>query len=174
MSDEAQRETSALVIPAFGKSPALSLEMSKTREGEKRIIEAKTVNPATYAELEYTYNEAYRELVKNSAMLGYQITLAEKALEDAKATILLDKYPDFMKDKPKTQDNADLRKAFMMRDDDYVAALDRINMLKANLAFVDGRVKVFERTCSYMKKRMDLLIRSGLSGADMYITHGRK
>lgn len=167
-------ENSALVLPAFGQSPKLSLEMSSTREAERRLIEAKTVNPLTFADLSHCYNESYRELKKHSSTLGYQLTLAEKALEAAKATVLLDKYPDFMKDKPKTQDNADLRKAYMMRDADYLAALDRINQLKAIESFVEGRIKIMERVCSYMKTQMDILTRSGLSNANMYVTSDRK
>jgi hypothetical protein len=167
-------DSSALVIPAFGKSPALSLEMTKTREAEQRLIEARTVNPVTYSDLEHCFNESYRELKRHHSTVGYQLAMADKALEQAKATILLDKYPDFMKDKPRTQDNADIRKAFMMRDDDYLAALDRINMLRAIESFVDGRIKVMENVCRYMRKQMDLTIRSGLSHADLYSTIGKK
>lgn len=167
-------ENSVLVIPAFGQSPALKLEMSSTREAEKRLVEAKTVNPITYSDLEHCFNESYRELKKHMSTLGYQIAMAEKALETAKSDLLLDKYPDFMKDKPKTQDNADLRKAFFMRDKEYVAALDRINQIKAIESFVDGRIKVMENVCRYMRKQMDLVLRSGLSNADLYLTHGRK
>jgi hypothetical protein len=170
----AHGDSAALVIPAFGKSPALSLEMNKTREAEKRLIEAKTVNPITYSDLEHCFNESYRELKKHMSTLGYQIAMAEKALEQAKAEILLDKYPEFMKDKPKAQDNADMRKAFMMRDQSYLDALDRIAQLKAVESFVDGRIKVMENVCRYMRKQMDLVIRSGLSSADLYNTQGRK
>lgn len=164
-------DSSALVIPAFGKSPALSLTMSATREAENRLIEAKTVNPVTYVDLEHTFNESYRELKKHMSTVGYQIAMAEKALEDAKAKVLLETLPEYMKDKAKSWDSADLRKALMMRDADYVAALDRIAQLKAIQTFVDGRIKVMENVCRYMRKQMDLVIRSGLSSADLYLTH---
>jgi hypothetical protein len=167
-------DNQALVLPAFGKTPELSLRMSSTREAEKRLVEAKTVNPMTYSDLEHCFNESYRELKKHMSTVGYQIAMAEKALETAKSDILLDKYPEFMKDKPKTQDNADLRKAFFMRDAEYVAALDRLAQLKAVESFVDGRIKVMENVCRYMRKQMDLVMRSGLSNADLYVTQGRK
>lgn len=160
----------ALVIPAFGQSPAISLEITSTKEAERRLIEAKTVNPLTYSDLEHCFNESYRELKKHMSTVGYQIALADKALETAKANVLLDKYPDFMKDKPKAQDNADMRKAFMMRDPDYLAALDRVAQLKAIETFVDGRIKVMENVCRYMRKQMDLVLRSGLSNANLYNT----
>jgi len=157
-----------LEIPPFGGSPALKMDMSNVRFAESRLIEAKTVNPSTYSDLEHCYNEAYRDLKRYSSSIGYNLMMAEKALEQAKANVLLDKYPEFMKDKPKTQDNADLRKAFMIRDSEYCAALDRIAQLKALESNFDGKVKVMERVCSYMKKRMDLIIRSGLSGTNLY------
>ena len=162
------KDNEVLEVPAFGKSPALKLEMGKIREGERRIIEAKLVNPSTYAELESAYNEAYRDLRRHLANIGYGIAMAEKALEEAKAEILLNRYPEFMKDRPKSQDNADLRKAYMSKDPEYQAAYDRVAQLKALEANFDGKVKVFERVCAYMKKRMDLIIRSGLSSEKLY------
>lgn len=166
-------DNSVLVIPAFGKSPALSLELSKTKEAENRLIEAKTVNPSTYNDLEHCYNEAYRELKRHLSAIGYQLALADKALETAKSDILLDKYPEFLKGKPRSTDNGDLRKAFFMRDTEYLAALDRINQLKVMESFVDGRIRVLENVCRYMRKSIDLIIRSGAT-SNMYITSGRK
>lgn len=160
------QQNQIMELPAFGKSPALSMDMGNIREAETRIIEAKTVSPSSYAELEHSYNEAYRDLKKYLSAIGYQIVFAEKILEEAKSDILLDKYPEFLEQKgiKKTQDNADLRKAFMARDPAYQAALERINQLKALESNFDGKIKVFENVCRYMRKKMDLLIRSGLSG----------
>lgn len=169
----ASDENAVLVLPPFGKSPELKLDVSSTRLAEKRLIEAKTVNPVTYPDLEHAFGESYRELKRHISTVGYQIAMAEKALQTAKSDLLLDKYPDFMKDKTKSQDNADLRMAFFMRDPEYVAALDRIAQLKAVESFVDGRIKVMENVCRYMRKQMDLVLRSGLSNADLYLTHGR-
>lgn len=167
-------DKSALVIPAFGKSPALTLDTSKTREAEQRLVEAKTVNPLTYSDLEHCFNESYRELKGHMSKLGYQIAMAQKALEDAKARVILETLPEYMKDKAKSWDSADLRKALMTRDEEYRAAQDRIDMLKAMESFVDGRIKVMEKVSVHMRKQMDLILRSGLSNADLYNTHGRK
>lgn len=166
----------ALVLPAFGKSPALSMDMSRVREAEARLIEAKTVNPVTYADLEHTFNESYRDLKRHLTNIGFLVTQAEKAMEEAKANILLDRYPEYLEAKgiKKTQDNSDLRKAFMMRDTEYLAALDRINQLKAMESMMDGKIRVMENVCRYMRKQMDLVLRSGLSAKDFYITSGRK
>lgn len=175
MSDEGQSYTGAVMtLPAFGKTPQITLDMNKTREAEQRFIEAKTVNPVTYVDLEHTFNESYRELKRHSSTIGYQINQAEKAMEEAKATVLLDKYPEFLEGKSKGTDNADTRKAFLIRDEDYSKALDRLNQLKAVESFIDGRIKVLENVCRYIRKEIDLTMRSGLSNRDLYITQGKK
>lgn len=174
MSNEKNTEGSALVLPPFGGSKdPMVLDLSKIREAESRIIEAKTVNPMTYVDLEHSFNEAYRDLKRHLSTVAFAIALAEKAMEEAKANILLDKYPTYL-ETSKVKDNADIRKAFMIRDKEYTDALDRINQLRAVESNFDGKIKVMERTCAYMKKEIDLLLRSGLTGRDMYNTQGKK
>lgn len=162
-----------LVLPSIGKIPELRLEMANVVEAEMRIIEAKTVNPVTYVDLENCFMESFRDLKRHISSVGYQLDLADKALELAKSDLLLDKYPEFLEQGnfKKSQDNGDLRMAFFMRDAAYIAALDRINQLKALESNLDGKIKVMENVCRYMRKQMDLVLRSGLSGRDLYLTN---
>lgn len=157
-----------LEIPAFGKSPGFSLHMSKIREAETRFIEAKLVNPATYSDLEHTFNEAYRDLKQHLSQIGYQINLADKALRLAKANVLLGSYAEVMKGKPKSHDNADLRDAYLIQDPDYVAALDRMAQLKALESNFEGKIKVVENVCRYMRQKMYLISKSGLGSSKLY------
>jgi hypothetical protein len=157
-------ENHVLEIPAFGKSPALKLDMTCIRRAESRIIESKRVNPSTYLDLEFAYNEGYREARRHMTAIGYQLALAQKALEEARADVLLGSYADFMVGKPKYTDNANLREAFITRDPAYSAAYDRVAQLKALESHMDTKIKLFENTCRYMKKQMDLVIRSGTTG----------
>lgn len=163
-----------MVLPAFGKSPELKMDMKNVRYAEQRIIEAKTVNPFTYSDLEHTFNESYRDLKKYVASIGYALAMAQKSLEDAKADVILGSYADAMKDKPKSHDTLDMRNAYLTRDPAYSAALERIAQLKALEANLDGKIKVMENVCRYMRKQMDLILRSGVGNADYYITHGIK
>jgi hypothetical protein len=173
MDDKTINSNHALVIPTFKSLPALSLDMKNIREAESRFIEAKTVNPVTYSELESCFNEGYRDLRKYLSLIGFQITQAEKLIEDAKADVFLDKYPTYMDGKPKSHDTSDVRKAFLSRDPDYQAALDKFNQLKALESHFDGKIKVIENVCRYMRKKMDLILRSGLSSTDYYNTQGK-
>lgn len=173
MSDQ-NPETSLMVLPAFGKAPSLKMEMKNIRIAESRLIEAKTVNPFTYNELEHVFNESYRDLKKHMASIGYALTMAKKSLEDAKADVLLGSYAETMANKPKSYDTLDLRNAYLTRDPAYSAALERIAQLTALEANFDGKIKVMENVCRYMRKSMDLILRSGMTGKDYYNTQGKK
>lgn len=161
------------MIPAFGKSPALSLEMGKIREAEVRYIEAKTVNPSSYSDLEHSFNESYRDLKRHVSNIGYQLTLAQKALSEAKAEVVLGSYAEYLADKPKYCDSTARMEAFLAKDANYSAALDRVAQLKALESLFEGKIKVVENVCRYMRKKMDLIIRSGLTDSGMY-TQGNK
>ena len=163
----------ALEIPAFGKSPVLRLEMASIRRAESRLIEAKDVNPSTYADLEHDYNEAYRELKRHISSIGYQLAMANKALEEAKADVILGSYAEHLQGKPKYQDNSNMRDAFITRDPVYTAAYERVAQLKALESNFDGKIKVLENVCRYMRKKMDLILRSGMD-ANVYNTQGRR
>lgn len=164
----------ALVIAAFGKSPALSLHMGKIREAETRYIEAKTVNPSTYADLEHAFNESYRDLKQHCSNIGYQLTLADKALREAQAEVMLGTYAEYLKDKPKYQDNSFIRDAFLMKDAQYLACLDRVNQLKALQSNFEGKIKVVENVCKYMRQKMYLISKSGVPVSGIGVTSGRQ
>lgn len=157
----ANMEITELVIPEFGTQSPIRLDVSKIKDGESRLHEAQVVNPATYSNLEYVFNEGYREAKRHISLIGYQITLAEKAQREAKSRALIDEYPVFLKEKG-FKDNAQLREAYLERVPDYVAAQDRVDMLRAMEELMSGKVHVFENTCRYLKKQMDLIIRSGV------------
>lgn len=166
MSEEARVitaniERTEMTLPAFGSSPPLILDVSKIREGESRLHEAQVVNPGTYSNLEYVYNEGYREAKRHLSVIGYQIALAEKALREAKSVALLDEYPVFLK-KKEMKDSAQIRDAFLETYEPYTKAQDRIDMLKAMDSLIDGKVRSFENVCRYMKKQMDIVLRSGI------------
>ncbi len=163
----------ALELPEFRGLPSVRLDVSALKEAERRAVEAKDVSPSTYADLEHCFNEAYRELKRHLATVGYQLLKVENEYEKSKSIALIDKYPEFMKDRPARMDTAEYRKAFLTQDADTQEAKDRLDSLKALEMFLDGRVKVMENVCRYMRKRMDLIIRSGVP-TNMYITGGKK
>jgi hypothetical protein len=174
MSEENIINDHSIVLPPFGKSPQLKLDMAIIREAETRLVEAKTVSPVSYPDLSHCYNESYRVLKQHLSNVGYQIALGEKALEEAKADVILGSYAEFLEGKPKSFGNAELRNAHLIRDPGYNAALDRINQLKALQSNFEGKIKVLENVVSYMKQKMYLISRSGLGNDNLYITAGNK
>jgi len=159
-------------LPAFRGLPAMSLELTALKTAERRLIEAKTVNPSTYTDLEHTFNEAYRELKRNLATIGYQILRVKNEIEKSKASALLDKYPEFLKGKGSRFDNAAVRDAFLARDEDYMEAKERLDSLTALEVFLEGRIKVMENVSRYMRNAMQLIIRSGVPINPGYYNRG--
>lgn len=150
-----------LTIPEFGSIPKIVLDISDIKRAESMILDAKVVNGGTYNDLEWNFNEGYRQAKTHLSEIGYQITRGKKALREAKSVAILDVYPEFLKEK-KLKDNATVRDAFLERRVDYVAAFDRVDMLLALESLMEGKVKNFENICRYIKKQMDITIRSGV------------
>jgi hypothetical protein len=154
-------ERAEIKIPSFGLTPEIVLDITKIKTGEGKILDARVVNPGTYNDLEYSFNEGYREAKKHISVIGYEITRAKKSLREAKSRAILDEYPDFLKENS-LKDNATVRDAFLERQNDYTSAQDRIDMLTALESLMEGKVKNFENVCRYVRKQMDLIIRSGV------------
>jgi hypothetical protein len=157
----------SIQLPEFRGLPSITVNMTALKTAERRLIEAKTVTPSTYTDLEHTFNEAYRELKRNLSTVGYQIMKTKSEMDKIKSGILLDKYPEFLKEKGSKFDNASMRDAFIHRDPDYEQARDRLDSLTALEVFLEGRVKVMENVSRYMRNAMQLIIRSGVN-TDVY------
>jgi hypothetical protein len=155
-------QTVELTIPPFKERPEVHLNFSQIDEGEKRLREAQYVNPSTYSELEFTYGEGYRQARTHITVIGYEMAQTDKIIRRLKAEYLLDEYPKFLKESG-IKDNASIRDAFLEKQADYVAAVDRLNALKALEQLMENKVRVFENVSRYMKKQMDILIRSGIN-----------
>ena len=156
-------ERAVLTIPRFGSRPSVELLITNIKIAENRIIEAKVVNSATYNELEHVFNEGYREAKQHITVVGYEITQAKRVLRKVKQEALLDEYKDCLKEKG-LKDSAAIRDAFLETKEDYSNALDRLDMLNAIESLFEGKIKVFENVCRYMRKSVDISNRSGFSG----------
>jgi hypothetical protein len=151
-----------LKIPQFGPLSEMVLDISNIQEGERRLVEAKTVNVSTFSELSYCFNESYRECRKHMSVIGYQIAMTEKEINKVKSRYLLDEYQEMIKEK-KIKDSTDIRESYLVTKEDYATAIDRLALLKATESFIEGKIKVFENVCSYMKKEIDLTTRSSMN-----------
>lgn len=171
--DQFNQDNLIITLSEFRGLPSISLDMTALKTAERRLIEAKTVTPMTYTDLEYTFGEAYRDLKKHLATVGYQILKTKAELEKSKASALLDKYPVFLATKPSRFDNAAVRDAFLARDEEVQAAQERLDSLVTLEVFIEGRIKVMENVCQYMRNAMKLVARSGTTGDMPYNGGGR-
>jgi hypothetical protein len=110
----------------------------------------------------------------NLSNIGYHLLVAEKALQSAKADVILGSYAEFLEGKPKNAGSSDLRDAFLTKDGAYNAALDRTHQLRAIISNFEGKIKVLENVVSYMKQKMYLISKSGLGNDNLYVTSGKK
>ena len=162
MSDNSlSKQQVDLVIPAYRNFPEMVVPRQKITEGYQRLVEARVVNAATYTDLEFCFNEGYREARANIRAVNYEITKLEKHIAQLKSRLLIDEYVPFLKE-TKLKDSNATKDAFFQQDEDYVGSLDRLNFLQAISQMFEDNVKVFERTCAYMKKEMNLVLRSGV------------
>ena len=150
-----------LIIAGQGYANDLVIITDKTKLAESRLHEAQHVNAGTYSELEYTFNESYRELKNMLSNIQYEMTKAEKNIQERKADIILGVIPEMLEGQPKTANNADFRNAVMAKDEKYQEYLDYLNKLKALESHFSGKIDVMTQTCRYMKKQMDLIIKAG-------------
>lgn len=153
-------ENKSLTVPGLeGVCPPINLDITTIQEAETRLIEAKTVGPATYKSLEYLYNEGYRQARQHLANVEFQVMRAERQKEREKARVILEVLPLKLDGKPASCNNADFRAAILSMDEKYNEVCEHIEKLKAMSAFFDIRIKVFEKVCQYMRKGIDLIIR---------------
>ena len=151
------------ILSSLGHCPSLHLEMDAINEGIRRIREAQHVNPSTYTGLAYCFNEGYRVARRHVSNIQFAITKAKRNLEERKADIVLDVIPSLLEEKklPKSANNADFRNACFAKDEQYSKFKDRLDQLEAMESYFEGKIKIFENTCRYMRKQMDYITRTG-------------
>jgi hypothetical protein len=171
LNDNIFNKSLEITVPEFsGLSEEIRLDMTYIYQAEHRLVEAKTVNPSTYSELSYCFNEAYRNCKKHLSTLGYQKVRTERQLERERARIVLDVIPEKLKEVGKGSNNADFRNAIIVQDVEHTKCQERVDMLNALIVFMEGRIKVFENVCRHMNKELDIVIRSGTFDSNKYIT----
>lgn len=125
----------------------LVLDMSMIDQAEARLSEVRITNQATSKELEAIFNEAANLTTKYLAWVKYEILGAKKNHQLNRATVVLDKLPaEAVRLKESgIKMNEDYREAFIIRDKDCDASLDRLNTLEAVQALLEAQAETFIR-----------------------------
>jgi hypothetical protein len=140
--------TSTLLIPRGipGLSP-MSLDMGLIYAAENRLSEVSMVSPGSAPELIGYFNEACNTTTKYLAWVEYEILMAHKHFDLAKAHVILEKAPEAysaVKDKG-IKFNEDFRSALVTLDHECQSRLDVVNALQAVKALLEAKAKSFER-----------------------------
>jgi len=155
-------QVTTLILPPLKRAdgkiivPMKRLEFSMMREAKERHEETRTVGPSNYIDLEIMFSKAFAEMRRGYADIGLALVKAEQELENVKSRIILDEYPEHIKDKPKSLDKTAYLNAFMQRDPEFAKLADYIGTLKAYERLIEGEIKFIEKVVSYMKKQVDL------------------
>lgn len=151
-----------MIIPAFKHCQELKLNVSGYKKAMTNMHLVKNLVPTNYSNLEYTFQEAWREARVNAIKVGDAIKKARQNIEEIKADIILTEIPKLLEGHPKTKDNTDFRKAVIAKNEDYKKATEYLEKLEALEAHFDSHMKIMENTSRFMKKQMDYYIRSGV------------
>jgi predicted Zn-dependent protease len=158
-----QNNGTTMVVPAFRHCPELRLQMSGWENAMKRFPEAKTLAASNYLDLEFAFQEAWRESKRNAIQVGDALKKARQNVSEIKADIILEEIPKLLEDKPKSQNNADFRNAVMAKNEDYKQAQEHVEKLEAMLEHFESHMKVMENTSRFLKKQMDYFRTNGIT-----------
>jgi hypothetical protein len=153
-----------MTVPSFGHCKELRLNMSSWESAMARFHEAQNIVPANYSSLEFTFQEAWRESKKNAIAVGDALKKAKQNVEEIKADVVLTEIPKMLKELPKSQNNADFRRAVLTKNENYKAANEHLEKLEAMLEHFESHMKIMENVSRFLKKQMDYIIRNGNYG----------
>jgi len=140
------------VVPAGdGVRPPIVIDLKKVAIAEARLQDVAIVNKQTASELLSTYNDVWLKLQENCTKLGFERDEAKNAVGRTRAEALLGCNDDTFKKMGHAKGSADLRNAVVDLDLDVKAAEDRLNQIKAVLAFLEAKAKAFENAYNSVK-----------------------
>lgn len=161
---EQNKQGTMMVVPAFRHCPELKLNMVGWETAMKRFPEAKTLVASNYLDLEFTFQEAWRESKRNAIQVGDALKKARQNVEEIKSDIILDEIPKLMEELPKSvTGNAHFRNAVIARNEDYKQAQIHVEKLEAMLEHFESHMKIMENTSRFLKKQMDYFKNTGIT-----------
>ena len=141
------------IIPAGdGIGSPIILDIEAVVKAESRLREVARVNSQTAPELLATFNEHWLTLNKAVGRITLERNVAAGALEDAKAEALLKCNDEAIRKRGHAKTSADLREAVATLDPEVKAARNRLNEIKAVLAYLEGKAQAFYNAYNSVKK----------------------
>lgn len=125
----------------------LRFNMSKIYEAERRLPEIRGLNVSVAADLKFQFLEAQADVLKYLSTIRYQFLLAKRNYDVARATALLDKFPDYaaaLKEEGRKENEA-IREAFLIRDQDVLKCREIMDSIDAIKVYMENKEKTLDR-----------------------------
>lgn len=137
-------ETSLTIPRGRDNLPPLIFDMTEIYRILARTSEIERVTPATYGQLVTEFNMGMIQLNRLVALVEIELQEAKNALDIVEATILLERVDGYLNQKG-IKSSADTRKAAIILDQEYQAALHKRDALRAISEYVKGLKESLER-----------------------------
>lgn len=145
----------ALVVPAGnGTDKPLVFDMTQIYKAHRRLVELCGVNKLKAGELLHTYIAAWKETKEYGAQATRQVTIAKRKVKEARATVILDRVREVAKEKALSS-NEDVRDAIVQKDEDYIAACDRLAEIEAKEKLLEISAETFKMAYFAVNKLVD-------------------
>ena len=135
----------------------LTFEMGEIYRDYHRQEEVAMVNSIRAPELLTVFNRNYLTLSRYINILQYEIDVANRRLEEAKAILIIDKLPGLLSEKGLSSPRSplgseDVRQAFLSQDADYQRFRQLLEILNLHLTNFETYRKGFENSYNSVKK----------------------
>jgi hypothetical protein len=135
----------------------LEIDLKTILQAEGRIPEVGFITPQKAPELLALFNVAYLDLTKHLVAVDFEYTQRERAAEQVRAEILLDRLPSILEKKGLASARSplgseDIRQAVLATQPDYQKALDEAQQLNALVELLKGKLKSIEMAYTSVKK----------------------
>jgi hypothetical protein len=148
-------QTCSLLAPV--RSGSVAIPIRSVYEAESRIPEVATANAHKAPELLATFNIAYLDVKDVLLKLECLQIEASKDVNRRKAIVILDEVPKILAAKGLSSARSpggseDQRNAILDTDAEYLAANDRLSLIKAMIKLMEGKLKGVEMAYTSVKK----------------------
>ena len=141
------------VVPrGDGEGEPIVLDVKAVVMAEHRLQDVAIVTREKAPELLATYNEHWLTLNNAVTMLTFEKNKAEAAVKDAYSESILDVTDEALKKRGHAKGSQDLREALAQLDPRHKKARERLNEIRAVLAYLDGKRTAFLNAYNSVKK----------------------
>lgn len=140
-------QDSVLEIPSGTPGSPIRFDLRKIYYAENRLPEIRGLNLAVAADLKSVFLEAHADVLKYLSVLRFRILSAKRQLDIARATALLDKFPEYatLLKAEGRKENEDIREAFLIRDQDVLKWREVVDALDAAVVYMTNKEKIMDR-----------------------------